>query len=46
MNCYYDILTIGCSLLFNDIGIEPSYSWIDSNTKEVSLKIYLWEFSN
>ena len=46
INCYYDIVTIGCSLLFNDLGIEPSYSWIDRNTSEFSLKIYLWEFSN
>ena len=45
-NCYYDVITIGLSLIFNDIGIEPSYSWIDSNTNEFSLKIYLWEFSN
>jgi len=44
--CYYDIITLGCSFLFNDIGIEPSYSWIDKNTNELSLKIYLWEFGN
>ena len=44
--CYYDIITLGCSFLFNDIGIEPSYSWIDKNTNQLSLKIYLWEFGN
>ena len=44
--CYYDILTIGCSFLFNDIGIEPSYSWIDRNTNKFQLKVYLWEFGN
>jgi len=44
--CYYDIITLGCSFLFNDIGIESSYSWIDKNTNQLSLKIYLWEFGN
>ena len=44
--CYYDSITIGFSILFNDIGIEPSYSWIDRNTSELSLKIYLWEFGS
>ena len=44
IHCYYDVITLGCSLLFSDIGIESSYSWIDENTHEVSLKIYLWEF--
>jgi len=43
---YYDAMTFGCSFLFNDIGIEPSYVWIDDNTSELSLKIYLWEFGN
>ena len=43
---YYDAITFGCSFLFNDIGIEPSYVWIDNNTSELSLKIYLWEFGN
>ena len=42
----YDAITFGCSFLFNDIGIEPSYSWIDNNTNEISLKIYLWEFGD
>jgi len=44
--CYYDSITIGFSILFNDIGIEPSYSWIDKNTSELSLKVYLWEFGS
>ena len=43
---YYDAVTFGYSLLFNDIGIEPSYRWIDNNHNEFSLKIYLWEFEN
>ena len=43
---YYDAITFGCSFLFNDIGIEPTYTWIDNNTNEFSLKIYLWEFGN
>ena len=43
---HYDAITFGCSFLFNDIGIEPSYIWIDNNTSELSLKIYLWEFGN
>ena len=45
-SCYYDSITMGFSILFNDIGIEPSYSWIDRNTSELSLKIYLWEFGS
>ena len=44
--CYYDIITIGCSMLFNDIGIEPSYNLIDKNTYEIFIKLYLWEFGN
>ena len=43
---YYDAVIFGYSLLFNDIGIEPSYRWIDNNHNEFSLKIYLWEFEN
>ena len=38
----YDIVKAGMILVFNDIGIEPSYSWIDKNNHEFSLKINEW----
>ena len=41
----YDILTLGLSVLFNDIGFEPSLSYISEDIKEFSVKLYLWEFS-
>ena len=40
----YDIYKIGVSVLFNDIGIEPSYSFISKDVNKITLKIYLWEF--
>ena len=40
----YDIYKIGVSVLFNDIGIEPSYSFISKGVNKITLKIYLWEF--
>ena len=44
-NAYnYDIYKIGLSVLFNDIGIEPSYSFISKGVNKITLKIYLWEF--
>ena len=40
----FDIHKIGFSILFNDIGIEPSYSFISKDVNEISIKVYLWEF--
>ena len=42
----YDILKAGMILVFNDIGIETTYSWISRDVNEISLKLYLWEFRN
>ena len=42
----YDVYKIGLSVLFNDIGIEPTYSFISKDVYEMTLKIYLWEFGS
>jgi len=42
----YDIFKAGMILVFNDIGIETTYSWISRDVNEISLKLYLWEFRN
>ena len=42
----FDIHTVGFSILFNDIGIEPSYSFISKDVNEISIKLYLWEFNS
>ncbi len=42
----FDMHTFGISILFNDIGIEPTYSFISKDVHEISLRIYLWEFRN
>ena len=42
----FDIHTVGFSILFNDIGIEPSYSFISKDVNEISIKLYLWEFDS
>ena len=39
----YDLLEIGLSVLFNDIGIETSYSFISNKVSQINFKIYLWE---
>ena len=46
LNCFYDEISFGISIQFNDIGVEPSFTWIDENTKRYKLKIFLWEKSN
>jgi len=42
-NSGYDLLTVGLSVLFNDIGIEPSYSFISNKVSQINFKLYLWE---
>ena len=42
----FDMHKIGISILFNDVGIEPTYSLISKDVNEVSIKIYLWEFGD
>ena len=42
----YDVYKVGVSVLFNDIGIEPTYSFISKDVNEMTLKIYLWEFGS
>ena len=39
----YDLVEIGLSVLFNDIGIETSYSFIANKVNQINFKIYLWE---
>ena len=46
LNCFYDEISFGISIQFNDIGIEPSFTWIDENTKRYKVKIFLWEKSS
>ena len=45
-NDTYDVLKFGLSILFNDIGIEPSYSYISKDVGGFSLKLHLWEFNS
>ena len=33
LKCFYDEISFGISIQFNDIGVEPSFTWIDENTK-------------
>ena len=42
----FDMHKVGISILFNDVGIEPTYSLISKDVNEVSIKIYLWEFGD
>ena len=42
----YDIFKFGVSILFNDIGIEPSFSYISKDITNFSINLYLWEFSS
>ena len=42
----YDVWKLGLSILFNDIGIEPSFSYISKDITEFSIKLYLWEFNS
>ena len=42
----YDLFRFGLSILFNDIGIEPSFSYISKDVTDISIKLYLWEFSS
>ena len=42
----FDIHKVGFSILFNDIGIEPTYSFISKDVSEISVKLYLWEFGS
>ena len=41
-----DIFKFGISILFNDIGIEPSFSYISKDIINFSINLYLWEFSS
>jgi len=42
----YDVVKFGLSILFNDIGIEPSFSYISKDITNFSVNLYLWEFSS
>jgi len=42
----YDVFKLGLSILFNDIGIEPSLSYISKDRTDFSIKLYLWEFQS
>ena len=42
----FDMHKVGISILFNDVGIEPTYSFIAKDVYEVSIKVYLWEFGD
>ena len=45
-NQEYDLFRFGLSILFNDIGIEPSFSYISKDVTDISIKFYLWEFNS
>ena len=42
----HDVWKLGLSILFNDIGVEPSFSYISKDITEFSIKLYLWEFNS